>query len=261
MALQENNSPARAFSIWSPETRRRLTIVSVVLTIVGIYWNGAINYVHFLSDRARASADALQSLTIAYGSSVTPNGKSCLEFANADFAQLSDTEAKDVVERMWDGQSARSDRRSFESVKDDTRDLLIQCLAGTELKYPAQDLPGLLPSSDVDRASKIAMARRQIRKQIFGYLNLHETIFDLVRLSKIDTRIICNQLGSDINDRHPLTLFVKNVLRKELGEDELKKGYSGLSWYTKNLNYCSHDGARWFENIIQPILPWFSYRS
>jgi hypothetical protein len=140
--------------------------------------------------------------------------------------------------------------------------LLIQCLAGAKLSVPAE-VSSLVPgwTKDVGTTSSVELARRQIRKQIFGYLNLHETIFDLVRGEKIDSRMICSQLGSDINREHPMLLFVQNVLRRQLGDNELKSDYPGLAWYSKNLEYCKNGTNLWFENVIKPLLPWKSERS
>jgi hypothetical protein len=254
------------------QTRRRAAIISIAVTILGIYLNVSINYANFISNRARASADLLQSLNAGYGATVAANGNRCLLFANMEFEKLASADpqkpasadaqkakaeqVRAIVNGMWKN---KTDERSFEGLSKDERHVLVQCLASADVSEPKEVLPGV--SQDLEKLSALTMARHHIRKQIFGYLNLHETIFDLVRTEKIDSRMICKQIRNDLNADHPAIKFVTNILRQHLGENEVRESYPGLSWYSRNLSYCHGDWGLWFENVVKPVLPSISERT
>jgi hypothetical protein len=206
-----------------------------------------------MSERARMSTDALQNLNVNYASSVTTNGKVCLEFANATIIKpSSDDQTKDAAQRLWRGSS---DNNSFSKLKNETLELLANCLSGT-INSLTFDLTELLGANNVNvQALSNTFAHRNIRKQAFGYLNMHELIFDLVRQNKIDTRIICNQLAHDMDKDHPLIRFINEVLIANLGKNEISGSYPGLTWYAQNLDYCSHPTRLWFENSVFPLVP------
>src|SRR4030095_4697704 len=110
MTLQGSNVPQPP-SFWSSRTRRRAAIVSIVVTIVGIYLNVSINYANFISARARMAADTIQALNIAYGSTVAANGKSCIKLANSEFQRIPDEKAKLIVTAMWNDSGNEKDER------------------------------------------------------------------------------------------------------------------------------------------------------
>jgi hypothetical protein len=252
-------TPPIAFNFWSSASRRRAAFISIIVTIIGIYLNVSINYAHLISDRARMSADALQSLNVSYGSMVASNGKVCLSFANAELATAPpDLDKKALADGMLKG--APDERPFSDQMTKEDMELLGRCLSGAELAAPADmsiltkawDSQKLNPKSNVT-----TWARRNIRKQNFGYLNMHESIFDLVRLEKIDSRMICNQLGTDVDEKHPIIKFISENLVKPLGPEKVKSYYPGLVWYSEHLDFCQHPTRLWFENAVWPLLPSF----
>ncbi|UGX89818.1 hypothetical protein G6321_00003265 (plasmid) [Bradyrhizobium barranii subsp. barranii] len=220
--------------LWSTKTRKRLTVLSIIITIAGIYLNVSINYSQLLSSRARSAADAIQAINLAFGSVVAANGKQCIEFALAELEANDRAEIEKSVLKMWDDK----DDRPFVTPDQSQRDLLVQCLTNLALPTSAA-IPGVLPApTPVQFANSTAVAvRKHVRKQIFGYLNIYETVFDLVRTEKIDSRMVCDQLGSELM-AHSVAKYVQKLRenlivkndagQKKQGDEAVRESYPGF---------------------------------
>jgi hypothetical protein len=202
--------------------RRRVVIAGFALAAL----NTVLVYSNNLGARSRAALQVLSDLQAAYSQPTVRNGQPCMNYVAKSF------DANDLA-KLWANK--------------------IDGVAKPPAKEAENDLEICLAEFDKDKRGQATIINYYIRRQVLGYLNVHELAVSALTDNNVDNYKLCKE-WEEYKDGFFLIDFIKKAER-ELPKDEFARSYPALHAFQHD-NVCPRNGfSRYFRNYVSFLLP------
>ena len=207
--------------------RRRVIIAGLSIAVI----NTVLVYANIIAGRSRAALQVLTDLNASFSQSTINHARPCIRYVNDTFDETD-------LKKLWS-----SDDFTF-SLKEPTtassKVYLSICISDLPTQQPAQLGP---------------QGGYYLRRQVLGYLNVHEIAYSALITNNADNYQLCAEWG-EITGTSPLEiLFAKLISAQNIGAAAFSEDYPALYTFYKDRPCSNGWWSRAFRNYIGFLLP------